>query len=173
MGTAVKQLLDDYQRQTKLNENIKSIDDMQSFLDRYPAFRSKSLNVSKHVALISELSRLVETHSLMDVSQLEQELACHDDGASQRREVLARIGDGRIGGEDKLRLALLYAFAVCVVFNFRAPTPSTRRRPRNCICSMAWRVYAIDATSYNLTHWLISTQSTTFPFASNSRPMSV
>ena len=85
LGTAVKQLLDDYQRQTKLNENIKSIDDMQSFLERYPAFRSKSLNVSKHVALISELSRLVETHSLMDVSQLEQELACHDDGASQRR----------------------------------------------------------------------------------------
>ena len=109
LGTAVKQLLDDYQRQTKLNENIKSIDDMQSFLERYPAFRSKSLNVSKHVALISELSRLVETHSLMDVSQLEQELACHDDGTTQRREVLARIGDGRIGGEDKLRLALLYA----------------------------------------------------------------
>ena len=26
-------------------------------------------------------------------------------------------------------------------------TPSTRRRPRNCICSMAWRFYAIDATS--------------------------
>ena len=45
----------------------------------------------------------------MDVSQLEQELACHDDGTTQRREVLARIGDGRIGGEDKLRLALLYA----------------------------------------------------------------
>ena len=65
--------------------------------------------MSKHVALISELSRLVETHSLMDVSQLEQELACHDDGTTQRREVLARIGDGRIGGEDKLRLALLYA----------------------------------------------------------------
>ena len=33
LGTAVKQLLDDYQRQTKLNENIKSIDDMQSFLE--------------------------------------------------------------------------------------------------------------------------------------------
>jgi len=27
-----------------------------------------------------------------------------------------------------------------------ATTPSTRRRPRNCICSMAWRLYATDAT---------------------------
>ena len=31
--------------------------------------------------------------------------------------------------------------------NFGRPTPSTRRRPRNCICSMAWRFHAIDALS--------------------------
>jgi hypothetical protein len=35
----------------------------------------------------------------------------------------------------------------CVETKFRAPTPSTRRRLRNCIGSMAWRFYAIDATS--------------------------
>ena len=29
---------------------------------------------------------------------------------------------------------------------FGRPTPSTRRRPHNCIRSMAWRFYAIDAT---------------------------
>ena len=32
--------------------------------------------------------------------------------------------------------------------NFGRPTSSTRRRPRNCICSMARRFYAIDATMY-------------------------
>ena len=32
----------------------------------------------------------------------------------------------------------------------RCPTPSTRRRPRNCICSMACRLHAIDARK--LTH---------------------
>ena len=63
--------------------------------------------------------------------------------------------------------------------NFGRPTPSRRYCPRNCICSMAWRFYAIDATlspwprrldgveahedsrnisQDNLTHWLISTQ---------------
>ena len=30
--------------------------------------------------------------------------------------------------------------------NFRRPTPSTRHCPRDCICSMVWRLYAIDAT---------------------------
>jgi len=107
LGTAVKTLLDDYQKQTKMNENISSIEDMQAFMERYPAFRSKSLNVSKHVALISELSRLVDVYKLMDVSQLEQEVACNDDKSAQWREVLARIGDARVNATDKLRLAVL------------------------------------------------------------------
>mmetsp|Transcript_4835 Transcript_4835/g.15367 ORF Transcript_4835/g.15367 Transcript_4835/m.15367 type:complete len:574 (-) Transcript_4835:41-1762(-) len=109
LGSSVKTLLDDYQRQTKMNENISSIEDMQAFMERYPAFRSKSLNVSKHVALISELSRLVEVYKLMDVSQLEQEIACTDEKSAQWREVLARIGDARVNATDKLRLAVLFA----------------------------------------------------------------
>jgi len=36
-------------------------------------------NVSKHVAVMGELSRLIETHNLLDVSELEQELACKQD----------------------------------------------------------------------------------------------
>ena len=40
--------------------------------------------------------------------------------------------------------------------NFGRPTPSTRCFPRNCVCSMAWRLHAIDATAS--AHWLISTQ---------------
>ena len=32
-------------------------------------------------------------------------------------------------------------------------------RPRNCICSMAWRFTKVSATIHNLTHWLISTQA--------------
>ena len=57
--------------------------------------------------------------------------------------------------------------------NFGRPTPSTRRRPRNCICSMAWSFHAIDTRMPpflrlldgvqvdNLTHCLISTQAST------------
>jgi len=109
LGAAVKTLLDDYQKQTKMNENISSIEDMQAFMERYPAFRSKSLNVSKHVAMISELSRLVDVYRLMDVSALEQELACADDKSGQWREVLQRVSDPHVNATDKLRLALLFA----------------------------------------------------------------
>ncbi|KAJ8614424.1 hypothetical protein CTAYLR_000753 [Chrysophaeum taylorii] len=108
LGGAVKKLLDDYQAQTQMNERISSIEDMQSFVQRYPAFRSQSLNVSKHVSLISELSRLVDVCALMDVSQLEQDMACNDDRSAQWREMMEKLMAREIKVPDKLRLALLY-----------------------------------------------------------------
>jgi vacuolar protein sorting-associated protein 45 len=49
------------------------------FIETYPAFKKMSGTVSKHVTVVSELSRLVEIHDLMDVSECEQELACQND----------------------------------------------------------------------------------------------
>ena len=56
--------------------------DMKSFIEQYPEFRKLSGSVSKHVAIMGELARLVEERQLMDVSQVEQELACQSDHSS-------------------------------------------------------------------------------------------
>ena len=37
--------------------------------------------VSKHVTVVSELSRLVSEHCLLEVSELEQDIACRSDHA--------------------------------------------------------------------------------------------
>lgn len=164
LGVAVKTLMDDYQKATRLNENINSIEDMQAFLERYvprsyaayavhriqkfnlifvaslvqavphtklgrvvthavaleskktddgpqppeyctvihrhaarryPAFRSQSLNVSKHVAVLSELARLVDVYHLLDVSQFEQELACADEHVLHYRELMEKLSSSR------------------------------------------------------------------------------
>jgi vacuolar protein sorting-associated protein 45 len=108
LGTAIKQLLDEYQQLAKLNENISSIEDMQNFMERYPAFRSQSLNVSKHVALMTELARLVDSNVLLDVSQLEQEIACSSDYSAHRRELFEKFDNPAIQPGDKLRLAMLF-----------------------------------------------------------------
>ena len=68
LGEAIKHLLEDYQK-NQMNENINSVEDMQAFLERYPAFRSQALNVSKHVALMGELARLTEVYQLLSISQ--------------------------------------------------------------------------------------------------------
>lgn len=109
LGMAVKKLVDEYQAKTQTHENIQSIDDMQRFLDNYPAFRSQSVAVSKHVTLMGELARLVEVDGLMDVSQLEQELACGDDHNTHFRDLVAKLKMAQIKPMNKLRLAILYA----------------------------------------------------------------
>lgn len=50
--------------------------DMAKFVSNYPEYRKTHGNVTKHVALVSEMSRIVEERKLMVVSQTEQELAC-------------------------------------------------------------------------------------------------
>jgi hypothetical protein len=48
---------------------------MKRFVEEYPEFRKLGGNVSKHVALVGELSRLVERDHLLDVGEIEQGLA--------------------------------------------------------------------------------------------------
>lgn len=108
LGASVKKLLDEYQKASKKNENIASIEDMQNFLERYPEFRSKSINVSKHVAVIGELSRLIDVCQLLDVSEVEQEVSCSNDHNGHKEEVLNRIRNSKIKNPDKLRLAILF-----------------------------------------------------------------
>ena len=52
------------------------VDDMAKFVSNYPEYRKTHGNVTKHVALVSEMSRMVEERKLMQVSQTEHELAC-------------------------------------------------------------------------------------------------
>jgi len=55
--------------------NIGSITDMKKFVEDYPEFKKLGGNVSKHVALVGELSRLVGRDKLLEVGEVEQGLA--------------------------------------------------------------------------------------------------
>lgn len=78
LGGNIKDYVEQYQSKTKNNADLESIADMKRFIEEYPEFRKLSGNVSKHVTLVSELSRRVGSHNLLEVSELEQSLACND-----------------------------------------------------------------------------------------------
>ena len=111
LGEAIQKLLQDYQAQSKQHDmsNLKSIEDMQQFMEKYPELRSQSHTVSKHVAIMGELARLVEVCSLMDVSAFEQDLACADDQAGHLKELMSKLHSPTVKIPDKLRLGMLYA----------------------------------------------------------------
>ena len=81
---------------------------IQAFLERYPAFRSQALNVSKHVALMGELARLTEVCQLLSISQLEQEMVCGNEHSAHKRTLLEHLDSPNFNKADKLRLAMLF-----------------------------------------------------------------
>jgi vacuolar protein sorting-associated protein 45 len=109
LGTSVKELVQNFQRKKQTHKKLESIEDMQRFVDEMPEFRAVSGTVSKHVAIMTELSRLVEDRQLMRISELEQELACNSDHGTAMDMLLQILDDPRITFQDKLRLVLLYS----------------------------------------------------------------
>jgi vacuolar protein sorting-associated protein 45 len=47
-------------------------------VESYPEFKKLSGTVSKHVTIVSELSRLVGLYNLFEVSETEQNIACQN-----------------------------------------------------------------------------------------------
>ncbi|KAI9291831.1 Sec1-like protein [Neoconidiobolus thromboides FSU 785] len=108
LGANIKKYVDEYQVKTKNQSKIESIADMKRFVEEYPEFRKLAGNVSKHVALVSELSRLVGIFKLLEVSELEQSLACNDQHNVDFKNIIKLIQDKKIGDSYKLKLAMLY-----------------------------------------------------------------
>ena len=77
LGTSLKDYVQSYQNRSLAHSPaaINSISDMKKFVEEYPEFRKLGGNVSKHVALVGELSRLVEKYKLLDLGEVEQGLA--------------------------------------------------------------------------------------------------
>lgn len=91
LGGNIKDYVEQYQSKTKSNASIESITDMKRFIEEYPEFRKLSGNVSKHVTLVSELSRRVAAGDLLEVSEVEQSLACNDNHAGDLKVCLTFI----------------------------------------------------------------------------------
>ncbi|KAJ9226246.1 hypothetical protein DTO027B5_4410 [Paecilomyces variotii] len=109
LGGNIKEYVEQYQSKTKSSMSIESIADMKRFVEDYPEFRKLSGNVSKHVTLVSELSRRVGEDNLLDVSELEQGLACNENHASDLKSLQRIIQLPTVPPENKVRLVALYA----------------------------------------------------------------
>ncbi|KAI2630609.1 Sec1-like protein [Hypoxylon sp. NC1633] len=109
LGGNIKDYVEQYQSKTKNNANIESIMDMKRFIEEYPEFRKLSGNVSKHVTLVSELSRRVGAENLLEVSEVEQSLACNDNHAADLKNVQKLIQSPAVTADNKIGLVALYA----------------------------------------------------------------
>ncbi|KIK95164.1 hypothetical protein PAXRUDRAFT_402229 [Paxillus rubicundulus Ve08.2h10] len=109
LGTSLKNYVQSYQSRSLAQSPsaINSISDMKRFVEEYPEFRKLGGNVSKHVALVGELSRLVERDHLLDVGEIEQGLATSS--GCDFKTVQALLANNTVPAWNKLRVVILYA----------------------------------------------------------------
>lgn len=75
--------MDDFQIRAKSQKKVESISDMRNFVETYPQFKKLSGTITKHVVVIGELSAQVARKQLLELSELEQDIACRADHSSQ------------------------------------------------------------------------------------------
>ncbi|KAF8964362.1 Sec1-like protein [Flammula alnicola] len=109
LGSSLKDYVQDYQSRSLAQSpsSINSIADMKRFVEEYPEFRKLGGNVSKHVALVGELSRLVGRDKLLEVGEVEQGLATSS--GADFKSVQAIVTDAGVPPWNKLRVVMLYA----------------------------------------------------------------
>ena len=108
LGIEIKKKVDEYSRKQKSNRNVHSIEDMQRFIENYPEFLKESGTVSKHVAVMGELSKIVSDRQLLDVSVIEQEMSIENNPKQHFKEIETLIKNPKIMDDDKIRLAIIY-----------------------------------------------------------------
>ncbi|EGG15780.1 Sec1-like family protein [Cavenderia fasciculata] len=109
LGASIKNLVDTYQEKMHTNANIQTIDDMKKFIENYPNFQKFSTTVSKHVSLMEELSKRISEDFLMDISEIQQELACNHEHNTAYSTMVEVLENRKYNLQDKLVLVLLYS----------------------------------------------------------------
>ncbi|KAM7257785.1 hypothetical protein ACFE04_013526 [Oxalis oulophora] len=109
IGMNIKRMVDDFQQVAKSNQSIQTIEDMAKFVENYPEYRKMHGNVSKHVTLVTEMSKIVEERKLMLVSETEQELACNGGQGAALEAITNLLYNDSVSDTDRLRLVMLYA----------------------------------------------------------------
>lgn len=109
IGQTIKELMEEFQKKAKKHQKVESIADMKTFVETYPQFKKMSGTVAKHVTVVGELSSLVTRNQLLEVSELEQELACQNEHSQQLHRIRKLIGNSKVRDIDAARLVMLYA----------------------------------------------------------------
>lgn len=94
---------------SKMNKET-SIEDLRKIIDALPEKKKESMAITKHYKLFYELSNYVTNHKLMELSPLEQDIACNNNKKEQFNKIAGILQDQKVSPLDKTKLYLLYVF---------------------------------------------------------------
>ncbi|KAM3139618.1 hypothetical protein pb186bvf_008263 [Paramecium bursaria] len=109
LAVNIKEFIDRVTKEKKDTVQINSLEDMQRAVDKIPEIRKMNNNLSKHVTLSCEISKLVEERQLLKISKLEQDIVCNESKGEHQKAIFQILEDNSVQKYEKLKLVMLYA----------------------------------------------------------------
>lgn len=110
LGSTLKGAVENLKSLTKSQHKVETMEDMKRFIDEYPETKRLASNLHNHVFLMSELTRIVTEHNIIQISECEQEMACSLASHSEiLKNIKGFISSSSIRPIDAMRLVCLYA----------------------------------------------------------------
>ncbi|PAV87322.1 hypothetical protein WR25_09429 [Diploscapter pachys] len=109
IGQNIKSLMNEFQQKSQIHKNLESISDMKNFVEEYPQFKKISGTVTKHVGLVSELSKIVSAQNLLEISEVEQTIVSGGDHSKCLERIKSLLNNPKTTQLNALRLLLLYS----------------------------------------------------------------
>jgi len=109
IGMNVKEAMRRVQSADAGHRNLASLEDMKQFIERYPEFRKMKAEVSNHISVLEQLLKEVNRRHLLNVSPIEQQLACNHDHSTALKEVSQMLRNPSIADIERVKITLLYA----------------------------------------------------------------
>jgi len=109
MAEELNRLVTEFKDKNKSQAKVESIEDMQRFMETYPEFKKYTGNVTKHVNIMSEISKKVDRKKLLLVSEIEQDIAIKSNKSEHVRNVTEILEDNDVDQFEKVRLVMIFA----------------------------------------------------------------
>ena len=110
VANEVEQAAERLKRENSQMSKDTSIEELRRIIDSLPEKKKESMAITKHYKLFYELSEYVTKHKLMELSPIEQDIACSNNKKDQLNKIASVLQDEKVSQLDKAKLYLLFVF---------------------------------------------------------------
>ena len=110
VASKIKELVEKFNReQERFDKKVETIEEIKKMVEKLPEKKKESAEVTKHTNIVYELTELMQDRNLLDLSSLEQDMACNDNRSTQYTKVVSIIKSEKYTPLDKAKIFLIYS----------------------------------------------------------------
>lgn len=114
VAAKIKEKIDTMTKSNDVSSNeLESFEEIKNYIENLPQKKKESMEITKHTGIIYELTHNVETRNLLNLSLLEQDIACKDDKKDQLNRLIQVLKDTKnLNNKEKIEQIKLFLLFV-------------------------------------------------------------